>query len=649
MKKIVDFIIEKRYLIALICLALFTVFGITGSSMGAITNWILEPEKANNLIGTYKFIRSDEYGVDTLFTVGQLNNGFARISNLIANGKTDMFFTIYVPIKSLLMLFRIYNIGYLIPGLYIGFSFSGSFKLIASLLITFEFFQIVTNRKKYLSFVGTILVIGSSFIAWWFREAIEIIAFGELTLIALDKFMNSKEPKWKAIWSAVFVYSLISYIMTLYPAWIISFGYVFLALAIWIIIKNFKNYKENNFNKKIDIICLACILICIVTILGVFYVTSREAITAIMNTSYPGARQETGGHGIKYLFSYLYSFMLPFRQDFDTMEFASFMSFFPVPLIIGLIYLYKKEKHGEFILPMLIVMVLEIVWCLSGIPGVFGKITLLSQVPVERCSVAIGLASIYLYIYMFANIDERVLKQTHSGYIVLAILVALFFIEVPTVLNTKGNLYIFVMIEALGGFLLLNIGDKNYQKLFLGFAVIISLISSVFVNPISIGIKPITETDFAKFVQKEVQKNPESVWIVENTDMVVSNYLVAQGAKTVSATQTYPSKEFWSKVLDKNVEKDKDIWNRYSHIRVKFIENEKDSYVELASNDHINLYITPNKLKELNVKYIVSYKDLEEIWKDGMSIKKIYSKKTEESTMIDGEEVYGIYIYEFVN
>lgn len=649
MKKLIDFILEKRYWIALICLALFTVFGLSGSSMGAITNWILEPEKANNIIGTYKFIRSDEYAVDTLLTSGQIHNGFARISNLIANGKTDMFFTIYVPIKSLLMLFRIYNIGYLTSSLYLGFSFAGNFKLIASLLITYEFFQIITGKKKYLSLIGTILVVASSFVSWWFREAIEIIALGELALISIDKFMNSKELKWKIIWTAIFSYSAISYILILYPAWQVSFGYIFLGLVIWNVIKNFKNYKENNFNKKIDIVCMICSLVSIIAVCLGTYFTSKEAITAIINTSYPGARQVTGGHGIKYLFSYLYSFMLPFRQDFDVMEFASFTSFFPIPLILAFVYLYKKEKHAEFILPMLIVLVLEIVWCSSGMPAFLAKFTMLSLVPVERCAVAVGLGLIYLYIFMFANVEERFIKQTHAGYIIIAILIVLFFMPVPTVLNTKGNLYIFVMIEALGGFLLLNTGDKNYQKLFLEFAVIVSLISSIFVNPISIGIKPITETEFAKAVQKQVAKSSDSIWITENMDMVVSNYLVAQGAKTINATQTYPEEDFWKKVLEDKTEEYKDIWNRYAHIRVKLLEEGEHSKVELVSNDHINLYLTPSKLKELNVKYIVSYKDLEEVWKDGMSIQKIYSKKAQENTEIEGEKVEGIYIYEFVN
>ena len=198
-KNLWDFIIEKRYIIALVCLLSFTFLGINGSSMGAITNWILEPNKNNTVLGTYRFIRSDEYAVDTLFTASQLKNGFGQFSNYSGYLNTDMFVNIYVPIKSILSLFRIYNIGYLIPNFSMAYSFVGNFKLIASILITYEFFCMITNKKKYLSVIGTVLVIFSSFVNWWFRETIDIIALGELGLIALDKYMLSITPKRKFI------------------------------------------------------------------------------------------------------------------------------------------------------------------------------------------------------------------------------------------------------------------------------------------------------------------------------------------------------------------------------------------------------------------------------------------------------------------
>ena len=102
MKKIIDVVLEKRYLV------LFTVFGLHCSSMGAVTSWVLEPEKTNSFFGICRGIRSDEYAVDTMFATSQYKNGFNQNTELIANGNKDLFLTIYVPVKSILSLFRIH-------------------------------------------------------------------------------------------------------------------------------------------------------------------------------------------------------------------------------------------------------------------------------------------------------------------------------------------------------------------------------------------------------------------------------------------------------------------------------------------------------------------------------------------------------------
>ena len=638
-KNLWDFIIEKRYIIALICLVTFTLFEFSGSSMGAVTSWILEPEKNNTVLGNFRPIRSDEYAVDTFFSVSQIKNNFNQFSYLLGN--KNMFVNIYVPIKIILSIFRIYNIAYIIlPNFSMAYSFVGNFKLIASILITYEFLLILTNNKRYLSVIGTMLIIGSSFINWWFREAIDIIAFGELSIILLDSFMQSAGIRKKLLISTFLAYSITAYIFILYPAWQISFGYLFFVLAIWVFLKNRKEYKF----KKIDLICFILTAAFISIFLVFFYNNSYDAILKILKTSYPGARNENGGKGLIYLFGYLYGPFLPFEGIVDSMAFASFLSFFPIPIIMALVYIYKKEKHIEFLLPMLVVLVLETIWCISGFPQIISKITLLNMVPVERCAVAVGLGSIYLYIYMIANVDEKFIKQINSAYIVLAILILIFLIPKPSKFNTISYLNKFAIIATAGGFLLLNFSDKRYRNVFLFFAVIITLISGLTVNPIVKGIKPITKTDFAQFVQNEVSKKSDAIWITENMDMVVSNYLVAQGAKTLNATQTYPNEKFWKRILENKTDENKDTWNRYAHIRVLFTS--EDSSVFLGAEDKVVLNLNKEKLKELNVHYIVSYKDNLE---QELNLKKIYSKKANEKTIIEGQAVEGIYIYEFVN
>lgn len=643
-KKLYNFIIEKRYIIAGIALIVLTILGYTGSSIGTLSQWIVEPEKDNTLLGSYRFIRSDEYGVESLISANQKNNGMKINSDYLRATNTNNIISVHVPIKDLaISLARPYNIGYFFLNFDMAFSLAWNIKFIALLLVTFEMFQIITNNKKYMSLIGTILIAFSSVISWWYGVILEIIIFGELALICIDKFMQTQKSCTKLGWSVLFAYSMVAYVGTLYPAWIISFGYVFLALGIWIIIKNIKEYKFS----KIDLLCIVLIIGIFAVFLTRFYVLLEEALQIILNTSYPGDRNERGGGGIKYLFSYVYNFLLPFVETEDNMSYASMLSIFPVPIVMGLIYIYKKEKHTSFIFPMLTALILESVWCMVGFPSFLGKISLMNLVSVERCAIAVALGCIYLYMYMISNIEEKYITLINAMRITLVLLVVFAVVDKPAIFQVSKNyIYIFTIIVTLFYFLILNSTDKKYRFIFLSCVIILNLLSSIFVNPITKGTGIINETNFAKAIQNENLIDSDAVWITENMDMIVSNYLVANGAKTLNSTNTYPNEEFWKIILEDKCEENREIWNRYAHVRIRLTD--EDTSINLKAQDKIIVNLNYDKLSQLNVKYIVSYKDENELENGKIKLNKVYENKPTEEVYIESNLINGIYIYEIV-
>ena len=90
------------------------------------------------IIGTNRYIRSDEWLVNTPYAISQQYNDYKYFSNLPRSTKTDMFSTIFVPVKDILVFTRPFNIGYLILGEEYGLSFYWYGRLIALLLVTFE-------------------------------------------------------------------------------------------------------------------------------------------------------------------------------------------------------------------------------------------------------------------------------------------------------------------------------------------------------------------------------------------------------------------------------------------------------------------------------------------------------------------------------
>lgn len=151
-------------------------------------------------------------------------------------------------------------------------------------------------------------------------------------------------------------------------------------------------------------------------------------------------------------------------------------------------------------------------------------------------------------------------------------------------------------------------------------------------NPISKGTSVIYEKPLAKEVQKLVSQNKDALWIVnEFNGNKTSNYLAANGAKTINTTANYPNVELYKKLFEQNyLERDIEfIYNRYAHIKVE-ITDEKTS-LEYLGADGFEIYININDLDKINVTYVVSDKKL-----DYKKLREIYSE-------------YNAYIYKYID
>ena len=84
-------------------------------------------------------------------------------------------------------------------------------------------------------------------VQWWFavNGIAEIFIFGELAIILLDKYMRNNNLKKRILYLAGLIICAGGYLLVFYPAWQIPIFYVFLALAIWVIVKNRKEFKIN--------------------------------------------------------------------------------------------------------------------------------------------------------------------------------------------------------------------------------------------------------------------------------------------------------------------------------------------------------------------------------------------------------------------
>ena len=138
-----------------------------------------------------------------------------------------------------------------------------------------------------------LLISFSASTQWW--QCYNIFTWGMLAIVLFDKFMLTKKFSTKILCSIGIFISGISYIFYFYPTWQVPYGYIYLAVLIWVVIKNWKEYKIN----KKDILLIIAIILAIGAILGIYFVKSADDLKLITGTDYPGKRFETGGKEIK--------------------------------------------------------------------------------------------------------------------------------------------------------------------------------------------------------------------------------------------------------------------------------------------------------------------------------------------------------------
>lgn len=636
-KKIYDIIYNKRYIIAIISFVLIVILGYSSSS---ITNYDVyiqgNDTKASfkPILGKQRPIRSDEWAVNTPLIFSQQNSQGEKYPyfNLNIRGtSTDMFAIINAPVADVVSIGKPFNIGYMLFGNKSGLSFWWFGRLITLLLVSFELSMIITKKKKLISLLGSLLITFAPATQWFYSNFIaDILIFGSLALVLIDKYMTT-DKKWVRYLSIIGVgFSAISYIFIFYPAWMISFGYIFFALFVWIVLKNKNNFK---FDKK-DLIVIFLTMLAVILILLRFYVISNGTLSAVMHTDYPGERFETGGGGEKTIFSYVYEMFFPYKSPENPCEFASMLSLFPFPIIISIIILIRnKEKRKElykFLIPLLIVSLLLTIWVLFKVPRIFASLSMLYMVTTARAAVALSFSQVILIIYLLGVLKEND-KLINNKYIkiILSVIsgIILTYIAIKTSPDGylgKKMLLIAYLITSTSIYLLLNINKEKYKKHFISLFILLALISGITINPIIKGVSVIYEKSISKEVQKISSIDPKALWLVDSMNFTIPNYIIANGARVINSTNYYPNNELYTTLFGKEKANNfKSIYNRYAHISVEIVNQKSD--LKLLYPDATKLCINKDKLKDINVKYIVTSRDLKEFNSDYIKFDELYN------------------------
>ena len=612
-----ELIYKYRFVLSFLLLIMLVSFKISGSSMGCWKLFLGDGESGIRL-GEPRVWRSDEWGTLTPLCFRQQYNtlgAYNRYSQTLGSILTDNMLVYGQPSWDILTLFRPFYWGYLFFGSERGLSWFWCSRLIVLLLSWFELGMLITDGQKKLSVMLSICVSFAPFLQWWFaiNGLVEMLIYGACFVLGSNYLVSHAFNPRKIAVAVGMAVCAVGYVLTFYPTWMVPVAWGFVPLFLWVIIWKF----NRKVLRRVDV--MPWLLIFVITAAGltILAVTSWDVITAELNSVYPGnAPSSSGGTGLWWMMKYPISLVSRFSMNELIVENSSIICFAPAGFILAL-WVIIKEKKKDPLLILLLGMNLFLAWyyCV-GIPKWLAKILLLSFVNSNRGPQVLGFLRLTLFARAVA-LKEKAPKRW------LAALAAVISSAVPMRLalgftkyepgglryeyfDTAEKIVVVWAILAVVFYLLYRARKSKYTMAVLGVCTVV-LASSIWINPVAKGVPEITKSETMQQIRDLVKEDPQAIWLVVDMAYPATNIPAMAGADCLNTTQTYPQKTRWE-MLDKEGEYE-DIYNRYCHIRASLGSK---TMLELVSTDYVEVILSPEDLKKLNIRYIVSTNDFDE-------------------------------------
>lgn len=616
-KAVIKLLLKYRWIIGLGIIIFCTLFKISGSSISRFNEYINDDKTSiDTIIGSSKEIRTDEWAVFTPMALSQEYNNYQQISSIVRGIDTDTYIVYGQPVLSWKIIFRPFQIGYLLFGSERGLAFYWSARFIILFLITYEFGLLICENKKFLSLFLALFTTLAPLIQWWFsiNELVEMIIFAEGSIILLDRYMNTKNTKCKILYMSGIDICAGGFILAFYPAWEVPLAYIVLIFIIWILKKNWQQFKKS----YRDLLIIGLGLTLLAGSMGIILYQSWDAINATLNTAYPGKREVFGGNLslLSRLFRYpgnIFHGMFLEITNSNVCEHASFYSLFPLGLLLTIKYFVVQIKNKRKVDLLLILLMLGNIfltlYCLFNLPPIIAKSTLLNYATPPRVIQIVSFINLLLLVRVLAVYKPKLTPQ----HIIICLIMCI------------GNMYICKMeygdylsnIKCLisGGILFCVTISVLYRdrKIFDYIAIwsvsLVGIIAGLIVNPIQYGLDSIYQNSLMRQI-KLINDEEPGIWVVDNQTWMMGAVPIMVGASTITSTHVYPTLEMWSE-LDKNGECE-DIYNRYAHYFLN-LQNQTDSTFESVAAAGVRVRLNINDLKKLNVEYIMTNRCLENI------------------------------------
>jgi hypothetical protein len=557
-------------------LLVLTISGLSGTSSGALYEWLYQAKDPDILLGSSRPIRSDEFNVQTVYTISQVQAGLPRYNDALPGG-VDMSLNWETPYKGWSAAFRPHLWGFFV--LPLDQAFALRWWMPAALLIVCAYWFLASLLPRAPGTAG-LLAVGffwSPFIQWWYLpQTVLPLAWGLAVMTALLWLGHVGRGARLAILAAVAYFSVTAG-LGLYAPFLIPVAYCVLAFTVGWFCRT-----EDGLTRRRKVALLGQVAIAAVAaagVVGLFLVTRMDRIESILGTLYPGQRLTSTGLGANSVVG-LVPWSGPFSYDLlaqgegclflNESESSAFVlfGFLLIPALVWVIWA-RWRQSGKVEAFSVAALALSLVFlAFLYVPGwdTVAHLLFLDRTTALRLGEGMGLISLVLVVLVIRGMDDlrRPAPWPVAAIASVAVAGQLFGVWLAIkdfgVPLTKTSAGVVLSVLLVGAAVLIMRRHAGWAS---GLVVTVMAVVGATINPVYGGVLDLRESET---VQEIIERDREApgLWLAVGRSVVVSDLVIEAGVDGFSGFQGGPSRSVWEE-LDPSGEYEP-VWNRMGYV-----------------------------------------------------------------------------------
>jgi hypothetical protein len=553
-------------------------FAINGSSSGAFYDQIHSGQDPALLAGKPEAIRSDEWNVNTVWTISQIQQGLPARNQTFPGGMdAELPFDLPHAQPSIVLEPQLWGYLFLDPNHAIAWQWwlpglalmAGAYVLMTSLL----------PRRPVVAAALSVGYFFSPFFQWWYTSStLWTAAWGVLTAAALVWAVKSTSLRARIIWAIPVGFVTAVMATGIYAPFIIPVVLVVLFFAIGLVLDGLRRGQLWR-TLLIRLVPIAVAAVAAAAIVLLWLQTKASTVNGFLGTVYPGARSTPTGTGsvLSFVRAIGSSFVESLSNDggflgTNSSEASSFFFLGIFLLPVG-IWIAARRVRQRAVLPWISIGLLAILLVFIAfmfVPGwdAIAHLLFLDRSTPDRVRIGIGFASFLLIGSLVRDSDQEGRKPPRAVVWVavglfaasqLAIAAAILKVQAEEKLwGAAPFWWLFALLSSAAIYLFARRRVTWGTAAFL----VLTIAGSALVNPIYVGVLDLRKTQVSRDIVATNKAHPAR-WVGIGAPLVTA-LLLESGVHAYDGTQGAPSKLMWRQIDPRSQYADE--WNRLGAI-----------------------------------------------------------------------------------